>query len=194
MNRGKTLDDYTQYLPMSVEELNEAGVPMDTQLRIARLRTVYAHWVEYPTLSTKDMVEWECRMEKAAGRDVARSTAYADLQLVSIIIGNLQAANKDFMRWRVTKMLEEDRLAARRAGDFKSAVAAADKIAKYHQLDKPDTPDIDFEKIVPQQFVFTGDLSVLGIKPRKDLRKAIKKLNKELGRIEDADYEEVTDE
>lgn len=194
MNRGKTLDDYTQYLPMTKDELDAAGVPVDTQMRIRRLHTVYAHWLEFPTLSTKDMVDWECQMEKASGRELSRSAAYQDMQLVTAIIGNLQAANKDFMRWKVTKMLEEDRMDARRDGDWKSAVAADDKIAKYHQLDKPDTPDIDFDRIVPREFVFTGDLSVLGIKPRKDLRKAIRKLNKEMGRIEDAEYEEVTDD
>lgn len=194
MNRGKTLDDYSMYLPMTKEELDNAGIPADTQLRIGRLRIMYSHWVEYPNLNTKDIVEWIIRMEAAAGRSLARSTAYADMQLVTIIIGNLQAANKEFMRWKVTKMLEEDRAAARRAGDFKSAVAADDKIAKYHQLDKPDTPEFDFEQIVPKEFVFTSDFTTIGVKPIKNLRARIKKLNKDLGRVEDADYEEVSDE
>lgn len=193
MNRGKTLDDYSQYLPMTKEEMDIAGVPDDTQMRVARLRILYSHWVEYPNLSTKDMVEWEIRMEKAEGRSIAKSTAYFDMQLVTIIIGNLQAANKEFMRWKVTKMLEEDRNAARRAGDWKSAVAADDKIAKYHQLDKPDTPEFDFEQIVPKEYMFSSDLSTIGVKANKNLRKRIKELNKEMGRIEDAEYEEVKD-
>lgn len=170
-----------------------AGIPDDTQMRVARLRILYSHWVEYPNLSTKDMVDWEIRMEKAEGRSLAKSTAYFDMQLVTIIIGNLQTANKEFMRWKVTKMLEEDRAAARRAGDWKSAVAADDKIAKYHQLDKPDTPEYDFEQIVPREYIFSSDLSTIGVKGVKNLKKRIKALNKEMGRIEDADYEEVND-
>lgn len=194
MSKGKDLDDYSKLLPMTKEEMDTAGVPAEVQQRVGRLRTMYSHWVEYPTLSTKEMVEWEMRMAKAEGKAVSKTTAYADMQLVTIIIGNLQATNKEFMRWRVTKMLEEDRAAARRAGDFRSAVAAADKIAKYHQLDKPDTPELNFEQIVPREYVFTSDLSTIGVKANKNLKKRIKQLNKEMGRIEDADYEEVNDE
>lgn len=191
MTLGQKLDNYSKLMPLDKTELMEAGVPLDVQQRIERLRLLYAHWVEYPNLSNREMVDWESDMMKTQGTSLSRTIMYEDMQLVSVIIGNLQAANKDFMRWRVTAMLEQDRHDAREAGDFKSAVAAADKIGKYHQLDKPDTPELDYEKIVPQEYVFTSDVSVLGIKSRKDIRKQIKKLNKEMGRIEDADYEEV---
>lgn len=194
MNTAETLDRYCQLMPMTKDELDAQKIPADIRRRLNRLRTMYSHWIEYPNLSQKDMVEWIVRMANAQGEPVAKNTAWVDMALVSQIIGNLQASTKDFMRWKVTKMLEEDRQAARRAGDWKAVMAADANIAKIHQLDRQDTQEIDYSSIVPREYIFTSDLSVIGIKPRKDIRKLIKKLNKEMGRAEEAEYEEVTDE
>lgn len=189
-NLAEKIDQYATYLPMEQSEWQELKLHPAMQERLLRIRGLYAHWLQFPSMSPKDLVEWNIQMH-----DLQHTMAYEDVQIVKLAIGNIAATSKDFMRWRVTQMLEEDRAAARRAGDFKSAVAAADKIAKYHQLDKPDTPDLAFDKIVYREPIFSDNLEHAGIKPNKNLRRDIEKLNKRLGReAEDAEYEEVKDE
>lgn len=196
MGLPANIDNYTTMLSYSREELLEQGVEVADIQRVERVRLLYTHWLQCPHLSNHEMVQWDMEMEKAAGRELKKSQAYYDIQLVQVVIGNIQVANKDFVRWRVTQMLEEDRKAARRAGDFRSAVAAADKIAKYHQLDKPDTPDLQFDKIGITEFHISSNPGLIGSSlTQKQLEKKIKSLNKEFGRdVEDVTYQEVNDD
>ena len=53
--------------------------------------------------------------------------------------------------------------------------AAADKYAKYTQLDKEDELNFDYDKIVVQAFVPTDDPSVAGFRPIPNLRDVVRK-------------------
>lgn len=72
--------------------------------------------------------------------------------------------------------------------------AAADKYAKYTQLDKEDELNFDYDKIVVQAFVPTDDPSVAGFKPipnlRDVIREKIESYNKEYEYIQEIKLEE----
>ena len=89
---------------------------------------------------------------------VSRSLAYEDLHLVKVLLGNLQQTTKEFMRWKINKSLEQDIAAARRAGDFRSVAALSKVRVANNRTDKDDEPDLEFDKIVPQNFEPTDDL------------------------------------
>lgn len=188
MSMPVNIDEYQTYLSMDEKELVDQHINALVIARVKRIRALYAFWLQFPNMFSKDIVQHDISLF-----EVAKSEAYDDVRLVEIILGNLQSASKDFMRWKVTSMLIEDRNAARRDRDWRAAVAADDKLGKYHKLDKDDTPDMAFDKIVPQMLEPSDDPSVIGLHRIPNLREKIRKMEKKYLQqsIEDAEYEEV---
>lgn len=181
------IDRYCEYLPVSSEELRLQLVPEDTILRVERLRELSAYWRSYPQTSPKELVS---RCEQIF--HVGKSQAYDDIHLLKILVGNLEATTKEFARWRANQMIEEDRKAARRDGDWRAVASMQKNYILNNQTDKPDTPDMAFDKIVPLQLEPTDDPSVLGIKAPKNLRARRDKLIKQFSKDDEfADYTEV---
>ncbi len=180
------IDDYSSYLPLDSSELRSQMVPEDTIQRIERLRELSAYWRSYPSTSPKELVSRCIQLFK-----VGKSQAYDDIHILKILIGNLEATTKEFARWRVNQMIEEDRTAARRDGDWRAVASMQKNYILNNQTDKPDTPDMAFEKIVPLQLEPTDDPSVLGIKAPKNLRARRDMLIKQFSK--DDEYAEYTE-
>lgn len=181
------IDEYSEYLPVSSDELREQLVPEDTIQRIERLRELSSYWRSYPSTSPKELVT-RCMQIFHVGK----SQAYDDIHILKILIGNLEATTKVFARWRVNQMIEEDRQAARRDGDWRAVASMQKNYILNNQTDKPDTPDMAFDKIVPLQIEPTDDPSVLGIKAPKNLRARRDKLIKQFSKDDEyAEYTEV---
>ena len=127
---------------------------------------------------------------------VSRSLAYEDLHLVKVLLGNLQQTTKEFMRWKINKSIEQDIAAALRAGDFRSVASLSKVLVQNNRTDKDDEPELEFDKIIPQNFEPTDDPAVLGIERIPDLRGKIRALYKKYSNtiIQDAEYEEVREE
>ena len=180
------IDQYSEYLPVSSDELRQQLVPEDTIQRIERLRELSSYWRSYPSTSSKELVARCMQIFK-----VGKSQAYDDIHILKILIGNLEATTKEFARWRVNQMIEEDRVAARRDGDWRAVASMQKNYILNNQTDKPDTPDMAFDKIVPLQLEPTDDPSVLGIKAPKNLRARRDKLIKQFSK--DDEYAEYTE-
>ena len=181
------IDEYSEYLPVSSDELREQLVPENTIQRIERLRELSSYWRSYPSTSPKELVT-RCMQIFHVGK----SQAYDDIHILKILIGNLEATTKEFARWRVNQMIEEDRVAARRDGDWRAVASMQKNYILNNQTDKPDTPDMAFDKIVPLQLEPTDDPSVLGIKAPKNLRARRDKLIKQFSKDDEyAEYTEV---
>ena len=106
-------------------------------------------------------------------------------------------ANKEFMRWKINKDLEEDLKAARRAQNYRAVAAIEKNRILNNRTDKNDEIELEFDKIVPQLFEPTDDPSVIGIEKIPRLRERIKLLNKKYSNNIDmkyTDYEEVEDD
>lgn len=187
MSLPVNIDDYSLYLSQDSTDLREQHIPDAVIFRVERLRELAAYWRSYPSTSTKELVARCQQLFK-----VQQSQAYDDIHLLKILVGNLEATTKEFARWRVNQMIEEDRTAARRDGDWRAVASMQKNYILNNQTDKPDTPDMAFEKIVPLQIEPTDDPSVLGIKVPKNLRQLRDKLIKRYSRDEEyVDYEEV---
>ncbi len=190
MSLPVNIDKYSEYLPIDSEQLRRDLVPEDTIQRVERLRELSAYWRSYPSTSAKELVT---RCEQLFR--VGKSQAYDDIHILKILIGNLEATTKEFARWRVNQMIEEDRLAARRDGDWRAVASMQKNYIINNQTDKEDTPDKAFERIVPLVLEPTDDPSVLGIKAPKNLRQLRDKLIRRFTRdSEYDDYEDVTEE
>ena len=190
MSLPVNIDAYSEYLPIDSDELRSKLVPEDTILRVERLRELSAYWRSYPQTSPKELVN-RCMQLFHVGK----SQAYDDIHILKILIGNLEATTKEFARWRANQMIEEDRLAARRDGNWRAVASMQKNYIINNQTDKEDTPDKAFEKIVPLQIEPTDDPSVLGIKAPKNLRQLRDKLIRRYSKDEEYDdYIDVTNE
>lgn len=186
MSQPINIDQYGEYLPIDSSELRSMMVPEDTIMRVERLRELCSFWRAYSSTSTKELVQRCMQLF-----NVGKSQAYDDIQILKRLIGDLEATTKEFARWRVNQMIEQDRQAARRAGDWRAVASMQKNYIKNNLTDHPDTPDMAFEKIVPLQLEPTDDPSVLGIKVPKNLRARRDKLIKQLMR--DSEYAEFTE-
>ena len=101
----------------------------------------------------------------------------------------------DMAMFKVSR-IEQDIAAARRAGDFRSVASLSKVLVQNNRTDKDDEPELEFDKIIPQNFEPTDDPSVLGIERIPDLRGRIRALYKKYSNtiIQDAEYEEVREE
>ena len=188
MSSASAIEVAKEHLFSSVEQMQDAGVPALMQGRLLRLREVYNYWLQYPLTSDRDMAQ---RIMRSHG--VQRTRAYQDLRLLKAIIGDLTKTTKEYHRFKFLQMIEESYNMAKVNKDAKSMVAAADKYAKYTQLDKEDLIDRGFDKIAIQPMKPTDDPSVAGFKPVPNIRERIqKKLQSYWSEeVEDVDFEPV---
>lgn len=182
------IDCARDFLYSDVEEMRQAAVPAATQTHILRLRDCYNFWLQHPRLKDKEIL-----LKLQHDYKLAKSQAYTDLGILKMLLGEFQKTTKDYHRYRFLEMITEAYEVARVNKDAKAMAAAADKYAKYTQLDKEDILDRDYDKIVVQTFIPTDDPSVAGFKPipniREVIRKKIDQYNKECDYIEDIDIE-----
>ena len=191
------LDDYSKYIVMNDDELREEHVGTNILQRLHRLRGLYAYWLQFPDKFERDIMQQDMALF-----GVERAQAYDDVRLVQLILGNMQQASRNFMRWKINQDLEQDLKAARRAGEHK-AVAAIEKVRVLNnRTDKEDEPDTAYDRIPLFGVVFTSNPSVLkieGFDNEVTLRREIESMNRKYSheieqQREYTDYEEVEED
>lgn len=185
------IDKYSKLIALDDDKLQEHNVSVLIRERLKRLRGLYAYWLQFPSKFDKEIVDYDMKMF-----NVGRAQAYDDLHLTQLLVGNLQQSSKEFQRWKINQDLEEDLRMARRKGDMRAVAAIEKNRILNNRTDKDDEPELEFDKIVPQQFELTDDPTVIGIQKVPGLRDRIRKLEKKYGqtKIEEADYEEIKEE
>lgn len=184
MARPGALEICRKYLYEDIDTIPEAY-----RERVMRVRVGYTFWYEFPTKTRT-----EVRSQIVEEFKVAHKTAYEDIQIVEILLGNIKNPEKAWMRYRVNSMLETAFQKAEDLEDPKAMAFVADKLGKYNQLDKPDAEPIPYDDIVPQPFEPTDDPTPLGLKKDPNIREKKKKmLEKYLNEIEivDVPYEDI---
>ena len=184
----RVIDIAKDYLFASVDEMNEANIPLITQGRLIRLRDLYNFWLQYPRMKDLEIVQEDMKRYK-----VQKSAAYEDLRYIKYLLGDLNKASKDYHRYRFTVRNEESRETAKRLGDARAMAACDNYYGKYMQLDKEDEIDKGYDTSVVQPFVPSADPTVLGIKPIPDIRERIKKKISQYWSedVEEVDFEDA---
>lgn len=191
MSLPVNIDEYSRLVVMDDNELERHNVSASIRERLKRLRGLYAYWLQFPSKFDKEIVDQDIKLFH-----VSRAQAYDDLHLTQILLGNLQQSSKEFMRWKINRDLEDDLARARSKGDMRAVASIEKNRILNNRTDKDDEPELEFDKIVPQQFELTDDPTVIGIQKVPGLRDRIRKLEKKYGdaKIEDAEYEEIKEE
>lgn len=179
---------------MSDEQLKEERIAHTILQRLHRLRGLYAYWLQFPDKFERDIIQQDIALF-----GVRRAQAYDDVRLVQILLGSMQQASRNFMRWKINQDIEQDLKAARRAQDYR-AVAQLHKVRmQNNRTDKEDEPETNYDRIPLFGVVFTSNPKALGIDGYENeaaLRKDIEKYNKKFSREIDqeyTDFEEIED-
>lgn len=170
MRQPPILEAAREHLFTSMPDMVKAGLPETTRERLLRLRDIYNYWLQFP--GTKDR---EIALYIKNKYELQNTQAYQDIRVVKALLGDMQKATKEYHRWRFIEMCNQAYEMAKVNRDAKAMVAAADKYAKYTQLDKEDLVDRGFDKIMIQPFKPTDDPSVAGFKPLPNIRERIQK-------------------
>lgn len=184
MPRPSTLDNCSKYLYTDIDQ-----IPATYQERIKRIRVGYTYWYEFPTKTIPDI-----RDHLMNEFDIVKTTAYEDIEIIKVLLGDIKNPSKEWIRFQVNAMLDAAYKLAKKQKDPKAMTMAADKKGKYNMIDQADAQQLPFEEIVPQQFEPTDDPTSLGLKKDPKIReKKRKMLEKYMSEIEiiDVPYEEM---
>ncbi len=156
-----------------------------------RYKNIFTYWMSKPTLSDRQIVSY---MRSELG--MSESSCYRDINKVKILLGNVRNAEKEWQRYKLIAMIDKAFAIAEANNNSKDMILAADKLGKYTQLDKEDPQRIPWDEIVPWEIEPSGDVSVLGIEPIKNLRDVQKKMREKYNAplIEETAFEDVKDE
>lgn len=170
------------------EEMQENGLKERECTRVLHLRDMYNYWLQYPTTREKDIL---AEIEKRFAVD--KQTAYNYIGVLRCLLGDLGKTNKDFIRFQFNELLRDAFDMAKRDHNADAMIKALDKYAKYNNLDKSDAVDINWDSIMPQQFVMSDDPETIGFKPIPNVREKIKAKIAQYWnqQIEDVRFEEL---
>ena len=193
------LDDYSKFIVMNDDELRTQPINPAVIQRVHRLRGLYAYWLQFPDKFERDLLQQDMALF-----GVGRAQAYDDMRLVQIILGNMQQASRNFMRWKINQDLETDLKAARRQRDYRSVAALEKARILNNRTDKEDEPDNNYDRIPHFGVIMTSNpaaLKIEGYDSEASLRKEIASMNKKYSRdiqVEQEqkyiDYQEVEDD
>lgn len=181
------IDLYKDNFMLEVPQMVENGLQSSTIERIMRVRDLYTHWRQYPSLLPKDLVNWSRQMHP----ELKQRAAYDEVQLCKQLIGAFEEESKEWKQWFFNQQIMKVYEKALQAQDYKSAEKALADYAKFNKLDK-DNPVLPNYDIEPTLMRMTSDPRVIGLTPMSDYREKqdyyIRKFSKD---AVDADFEEV---
>ena len=188
MNKQADIDKFTDVL---FRDFDDGGLTMHEKEMLRRYRTIFTISLDNPSIQDSEVRDY---LMNEYG--ISYPQAYRDIMNSRMILGNVQNAKKEWVRYIVNETLKKaiGEAEALGAKGIKLKIMAADKLAKYNRLDKEDSLEIPWEEIIPQSIEPTTDPTVLGIKPLENKEEAIRKMYEKCRyeiEIEDVDYELV---
>lgn len=149
----------------------------------------FIYWLDHPDKKDTSVIDFIIELF-----GVSRASAYRDMQVIKAQVGNIKATDKQFIR---VEMYEDLRLIielCKAQKNYKQAAAAWNVIGKYCNLDKEEPEEIPWNDIVPPEFEPSSDVTILGVKPMKNVEDVKSRLKKKyLSKPEDIEFEELED-
>ncbi|MDA3867754.1 MAG: hypothetical protein PF489_13550 [Salinivirgaceae bacterium] len=191
MSRGRK-NPIDKFRAVLFEKAEEKTLTTNEYQQLVRYRDAFTQSLEDPFISDTEMRDYLMFTYR-----ISESQAYRDLANIRILLGNVKNAGKEWIRYMVVEGLKKQYRDADNAGRIKEAIMALKELAKYNRLDKEDSIDFDWDKIIPVDWEAVTDVTVLGGKPVENLEKEINELYKKYRddiEVEDIEYKEVTED
>ncbi len=170
MNKRTALDKFHNVMFV---DFDESILDQDEKEMLKRYRAVFTLSLENPSLTDTKLRDY--LMEEYG---ITMATAYRDLANVRILLGSVQNAGKEWVRYLVNETLKKAIEDAKNMGKqgIKLMIMAADKLGKYNRLDREDATELPWDEIIPQSIEPTTDPTVLGIKPLENKPEEIRRI------------------
>lgn len=191
MSRKANLDKFQEV--MFADKADLAHLTPVEQMQVVRYRFAFTVCLDSPSIEDNKL-----RDQLIAEFGISKSQAYRDIANIKIILPNIKAAGKEWIRYIVTEELKIAIQECKDAGEdlMKERIMAIDKLAKYNKLDQDDGEELPWDDIIPIPIEPTNDVTVLGAVPLENAEEEIKKLYEKYKgdiEIEYVDYQEITD-
>ena len=185
MSKPSTLDKFRDRL---FDDIDRLELTDRERSQLMRYRAIFVLKLENPHITNANVVKF---LNKKFGiRSIAE--AYRDIAATETMLGKVRTSEKQWIRYLVTETLKEAIDKARRKGDLKNMVAAADKLGKYSRLDQEDPQPLPYEDIVPSPIEYLNDPSILGLPtPKEGARAYIERIKRKYVDVQDVEYEDV---
>lgn len=179
---------YKEHLFTDDIELQRVVPSLLIRQRIKRIQSVYTLAQSFPWKKSIDLVNEDRKMYK-----ISRTQAFEDVRIAQALLGSVNAASKDYIRWVFNEEIMSTYRAACKAGDNLSRVKALDAYAKYNKLGVEDQVIFDVSILATQPFTMTDDPAEIGLRIIPNIRKVIADTIAEFSKndIIDVEYEEV---
>lgn len=180
-------DIYRDNLFKADDEL-PASMSEAIRQRLKRIQSVYTMAQSFPWKKDIDLVNDDRRMHR-----ISRTQAFEDVRYAKTLLGSVNAASKDYIRWRFNEEIMSTYRAACKSGDMMARVKALDAYARYNKLAVEDQVIFDTSRLALQPFTMTDDPAELGLRLIPNIRKVIADTIAEFSKndIVDVDFEEV---
>lgn len=146
--------------------------PKENEMR-KRIQAAFTIWIDNPQYTDRQLVKF--LQEQFS---ISEPTAYTDIRMTKIMLGNVNKANKNWVRHQIydtqmkviqiamvqvqkCKESENNKLVALVPQLLNNISKSNEVISKAHQLDKEDVEAIDWSKVAILQLDITTDPSVL---------------------------------
>lgn len=188
MPKKNTLQYCEKYLFSDIDIMEKDNVPAAIVNRIIRIRDVYTQWLQSPSKSDRDFVNY-----LKSNYNLSDSICYDDIHIIKFLLGNINKASKEFHRWKVNAMIERSYAIAENRKDARGMAAATANYIKANQLDKAEEVSIDWDVVYVQPFDITENPEVLGIKRIPNIDKKIAAMKERYlnADIQEVKYEEI---
>lgn len=185
MSKPSTLDKFRDRL---FDDIDQLELTDRERSQLMRYRAIFVLKLENPHITNANVAKF---LNKKFGiRSIAQ--AYRDIAATEAMLGKVRTSEKQWIRYLVTETLKEAIDKARRKGDLKNMVAAADKLGKYSRLDQEDPQPLPYEDIVPSPIEYLNDPSILGLPtPKEGARAYIERIKRKYVDVQDVEYEDV---
>ena len=197
MSRKSNLDKFQEV--MFADKADISFLTPVEQEQVIRYRFAFTQCLENPSITDRSLVEM-----LMSQFSISQSQAYRDITNIKVILPNVKAAGKEWIRYIITEELKADIQKCKDKLEeypddsnwMKNKIMAIDKLAKYNKLDQDDGEQLPWDDIIPIPIDPTSDPMVLGVTPLENAEEEIKKLYEKYKgdiEIEDVDYLDISD-
>ncbi len=160
----------------------------ETQLKIReRIKYGYVMWLESP--SKPDFLVVKALIDTYG---ISQRQAYADIDAIKTVLGNIKNAHKEWHRYVVIEMCKKAFELAESNKDPKGMAMAADKLGKYTRLDQIEEDQLPWDQLIPPNFEPSTDITVLGFQHDPNIDKKIAALKRKyMPEVEDVEFTEI---
>ena len=163
--------------------------PHEQELKQQVERT-FTIWIDKPWQAESELRNWAMHTFEMTDRE-----ARLLIHITKLLLGNVKSASREWHQHTFNEMVLKTFRMAEERKDLTAMNSASRNYGQFNRLDKELHESLPYDQIIPPDYDFTTDVSVLGLEPIQDVEALKKKIREAyLGKAQQIDFEEIEDE